>query len=219
MFFDDFLNFLFPKKCLGCGKEGFVVCGDCLGSIKLLDFQECPERLIVASRYDKKGLLKKIIEAYKYKFSEELGVALSSLLAAQVGKLYKFFEQNLAKALVVPVPLHSRRLRYRGYNQSELLAHALLKNPVLRGLDWQISNCLKRVVYTVPQVGLSRAERLVNLMDAFVCENPSLVFGRKVVLIDDVCTTGATLFECEKALKKAGAASVTALVLAHGDGS
>lgn len=219
MFFDDILNFLFPKNCLGCGKDGFVICSDCLGGIKLLDFQECPERLIVASRYDKKGLLKKLIEAYKYKFSEELGAVLSSLLAAQVQKLYKFFEQNLGKALVVPVPLHSRRLRYRGYNQSELLARALLKNPILKEFNWQISNCLKRVVYTVPQVGLSRTERLVNLKDAFVCEDPLLVFGKRVVLVDDVCTTGATLFECEKVLKKAGAASVTALVLAHGDSS
>jgi len=219
MFFDDVLNFLFPKNCLGCGKEGFAVCDSCLHGIKLLDFQEDPLKLIVASRYDKKGLLKKLIEAYKYKFSEELGGVLSSLLAAQVQKLYKFLEQNLGKALVVPVPLHSRRLRYRGYNQSELLARALLKNSVLKGLDWQVVGCLKRVVYTVPQVKLGRTERLMNLKDAFVCENPSLVFGRKIILIDDVCTTGATLGECEKALMAAGAASVTALVLAHGDGS
>jgi competence protein ComFC len=219
MIFERILNFLFPKKCIGCGRDGVLVCEKCLSGIKLLDFQENPFELIVASRYDKNGLLKKLITTYKYKFSEELRCVLAGLLAAQVQRLYKFFEQNWAEALVVPVPLHSRRLRSRGYNQSELLAYSLLKNPILAGINWKISNCLKRKIYTVPQVKLGRAERLVNLKGAFECENFKIINGKKIILIDDVCTTGATLSECKKVLIAAGAAKVTALVLAHGDGS
>jgi len=199
--------------------DGVLVCEKCSSGIRLLDFQENSFELIVASRYDKNGLLKKLITTYKYKFSEELGAVLASLLAAQVRKLYKFFEQNWAGAMVVPVPLHPRRLRYRGYNQSELLARSLLKNPFVFGLNWKISNCLARKIYTVPQVKLGRAERFSNLKDAFVCRDSALVRGKKIILIDDVCTTGATLGECKKVLMSAGAAKVAALVLAHGDGS
>jgi ComF family protein len=111
--------------------------------------------------------------------------------------------------VVVPVPLHAARQRERGYNQSELLAQVLG-----RDLKWQIElAALKRVRRTRPQVGLNSVERQANVRGAFVTE-PNLVEGRRILLIDDVHTTGATLGAAADVLLAAGAKSVSAYCLA-----
>jgi len=111
--------------------------------------------------------------------------------------------------LVVPVPLHPRRLRSRGYNQSELLSRRFAK---IRRLEHSAS-ILERTRETPPQTALGRAERAKNVRKAFLASTE--VGGRKVLLIDDVCTTGATIQECARALLKAGAAEVHAAVVAR----
>lgn len=111
----------------------------------------------------------------------------------------------------MPVPLHPKKLRERGYNQSGLLAKQL---GLFLGLP-VIENSLKRKRNTPPQTKIiSRDERWRNVSDAFVC-NGGDVKGRNVLLIDDVCTTGATLDACAQALKSAGAISVWGLTLAR----
>ena len=118
---------------------------------------------------------------------------------------------RLPADVVVPVPLHPKRLRERGYNQSELLARelgALVKLPVIAGE-------LVRRRYTPPQARTaSVAEREANMVDAFACLGNSME-GRQVMIIDDVSTSAATLDSCAAALKSAGAASVWGLVLAR----
>ena len=113
--------------------------------------------------------------------------------------------------LLVPVPLHPTRLRTREFNQSLLLAEQLgryLKRPVSAAV-------LVRVLATDPQTTLTRKERLRNLRQAFAVQNAESFVGRRVLLIDDVYTTGATLNDCAKVLLKGGASSVSALTLAR----
>jgi ComF family protein len=116
-----------------------------------------------------------------------------------------------AADVIVPVPLHPSRLRARGFNQSLLIADRLgrhLGRPVC-AVD------LIRTVATEPQTSLSRRERIRNLRRAFVVRHTDAFAGRRVLLIDDVYTTGTTINECAKALRSAGAASVSALTLAR----
>ena len=116
---------------------------------------------------------------------------------------------DLQVDVIVPVPLHSSRLRERGYNQSELLGHQiarLLNLPVK-------ADALQRIRHTKSQMELSASERHQNVANAFACADKSLS-GQTVLLIDDVCTTGSTLDACACALKQSGVTSVWAVTLA-----
>ncbi len=113
--------------------------------------------------------------------------------------------------LLMPVPLHPQRLREREYNQSALLAHGLslhLKVPLLL-------SCLLRTRATVPQTSLTRKERLTNLRKAFAVKDASRIKDQRILLIDDVFTTGTTLHECAKTLQKSGSGPVYGLTLAR----
>ena len=119
-------------------------------------------------------------------------------------------EQRLPADVLVPVPLHPARLRDRGYNQSALLAKAM----AVDGAAPVDAHSLVRRRSTVPQVGLDAGQRLENVRGAFHCSADGLE-GKNVLLIDDVCTTGATLEACAVALFQAGARGVRALTLAR----
>lgn len=113
--------------------------------------------------------------------------------------------------VLMPIPLHPQRLREREYNQSLLLAHGLsqhLRIPMLL-------SCLLRVRPTVPQTSLSKKGRLTNLHRAFAVKDVSRIKGQRILLIDDVFTTGTTLHECAKALRQAGSGSIYCLTLAR----
>jgi ComF family protein len=149
--------------------------------------------------------LRQAIHALKYHHVRDLAIPLSELLLA----LWR--ELDWEVDLVLPVPLYPRRQRERGYNQSALLAAQLTK-----GLDLTTAspNVLKRVRHTRSQTGLDAAERRQNVSGAFFCQD-STVRGQRVLLVDDVCTTGATLDACARALKGGGAHSVHALTVAR----
>lgn len=146
------------------------------------------------------------IHRFKYRNGRALVTPLGNLLIDYLA------QYPLPADVVVPIPLHPRRLADRGYNQSALLAAH-----VSRALGWpSIENSLVRVRYTQPQVEQPSAEaRRQNVQDAFVCRDDSLANAR-VLLIDDVYTTGATLQACGLALRRRGVRSVWALTLAHG---
>jgi ComF family protein len=113
---------------------------------------------------------------------------------------------------VVPVPLYRKRLRQRGFNQSALLAKHAAGN---LGVPL-VTDCLMKTRDTVQQVGLDAVERKKNIRNAFAVQNREPVYGKKILLVDDVITTGATVRECSKVLKKAGAHDVYVLALAQG---
>jgi ComF family protein len=219
------LDFLFPQKCVGCGEEGTLLCRACQKSLSRITPPVCPKcgkpqpgdaicpgcsgwhSSIDGIRSPLKfeGLVRTAIHQFKYKNLRIIARPLAILMS-------EYLTVNpLGGEVLVPVPLHPRRLRERGYNQSELLARELGKLipfPV-------ISDCLIRHKYILPQAQThSVEERHRNVNQAFACQNTSLQ-KKQVLLIDDVSTSGATLDACAMALKSAGAISVWGLVLAR----
>lgn len=184
--------------------------------------EECfIDRLIVCAKYNKKGVLKKIIEQFKYKFSGELAEFLSQIMTIHLTGLYKKLAHKSVFSFIIAVPLHKKRLKYRGYNQSDLLAFGIKKHLCRSGFpETRVIKPLKRVLLTSPQAHLKRTERLKNLNGAFkiIKKTENVLWGKNVILVDDICTTGATLNECAKALKNVGVSEITAIVLARGEG-
>jgi competence protein ComFC len=154
-------------------------------------------------RFD--GVIRQAIHELKYRNLRALVGLLAQLLN------HYLINNPVPGEVLVPVPLHSKRLRERGYNQSRLLAQQLGKLANLPVVD----DCLVRQRHAPPQARTFTVdERRSNVADAFSCRDRRLE-GKQVLLIDDVSTSGATLDACARALKQAGAASVWGLVLAR----
>lgn len=220
------LDLLYPPRCVGCDKEGRFVCSTCLESLPRLvapyclrcaqpiaHGDTCPRCLEspldidgIRAPFLMEGTIREGVHRLKYNNLRAIAPILGGLLAD-----YLNAQQLLVQALV-PVPLHHERERRRGYNQAYLLAKEAGKRlgvPV-------IPQVLSRLSNTPPQAkSLSAQERKANVQGSFRCPHPFLVNGLEVVLVDDVCTTGATLEACARALKEAGAASVWGLALAR----
>jgi len=215
----------FPRRCVGCGKGGSFLCSECLGKLPRLLPPLCPHcgrpqasGIVCPScwqrqteidgirslfRFDE--VIRKAIHELKYRNLKAISPCLAELLAD-----YLKANPPPGEALV-GVPLHPRRLRERGYNQSSLLARELGRRIGLPVIE----DCLIRVKQAQPQVrAVDVEERRRNVADAFVCHDEK-VGGKQIILIDDVCTSGATLESCAAALKNKGAASVWGLTLAR----
>jgi ComF family protein len=152
-----------------------------------------------------KGPIKDAIHLLKYRFVSDLVDSLTDVYI-------KYYPKNLYKLdCLVPVPLHKKREKERGFNQSVLLAKSLSKK-----LNLPVLNILIRTRYTKPQVDLTGKDRRSNLQNVFLPLADAKVREKSIGLVDDVATTRTTLLECAKVLKKQGAESVIGLVLAHG---
>jgi ComF family protein len=151
------------------------------------------------------GALRKLIHLYKYGKVQTLARPLGELLLRALPRDERF-------DLVVPVPLHWRRRWQRGFNQAELLARLVAARRAI-----PVTKVLRRVRSTSAQAGLSGTGRRRNVAAAFRCRNSSLMKGRRVLLIDDVMTTGSTAAACALALKRAGASRVALLTVARVD--
>lgn len=137
--------------------------------------------------------------------------SLSRLLSTQARETFFQYWGVNAIDLLVPVPLHVKRLRERGFNQAYLLIRRWAKQERIE-FD---ALTLCRTRWTEPQTTLSRAERQQNIKDAFSLQHPEKIKGRKILLVDDVYTTGATVNECARVLMKADAEFVDVLTLAR----
>jgi len=223
------LDLLFPKFCAGCAQEGAFLCRKCGGQIVILNFAVCPAcknkisigaegTLKICNRCRQKTKIKFLIAPVLYENSavRELISVFKYSGVRPVEKIFADWLQattknfNLSQFLVVPVPLHKRRLRQRGFNQAEKLAKIAAKQKNLK-----LTQALKKVKMTKPQVGLKGEERRKNPIGAFVCQNPALVARQKILLVDDVFTTGTTAQECARVLKEAGAREIWALTIAR----
>jgi ComF family protein len=214
MIFDFILDLLFPKKCVGCGKEGTWFCSDCIAKIS---YQELPyirfegpylDGLIAAACF--KNPLKEAIHAFKYDGVKELAESLSNLLIQHLKDDRLGFVRQM-KPLLIPVPLHKSKEIERGFNQSALLSEKLGHK-----LNLKIEkNFLVKTKKTPAQVKLKEDERRKNIKGAFAfIGERKAILGKTILLVDDVMTTGSTLNECAKVLKRAGAKKVWGLVLA-----
>ncbi len=195
-------------RCAACDAEtgyGVVFCATCASTVSRIRSDE-GARVVAAFAYG--GAIAEAITRFKYGRRPDLARPLADLL-------WRALEPH-ARArgpwLVVPVPLHASRLAERGYNQSALLA---------RRLAGRLSSArvlplaLARTRDTPRQATLGRSERLLNVADAFVARRPGRLAGSRVLLVDDVMTTGATLDGCERAIWRAGAREVSVAVLAR----
>jgi ComF family protein len=151
------------------------------------------------------GMMADLISHFKYMGASRLAKPLSYLLADYSNSDFSFRDYNL----IMPVPLHSRRLRQRGYNQSLLLARTVSSKHSIP-LDYK---SLKRIRPTQPQTELSWPQRQKNVHGAFAVHKPEAAAEKTILLIDDVFTTGATVEECARALLKAGSKRVDVLTL------
>lgn len=151
--------------------------------------------------------LSRVIQALKFEARQDLAGLLAPLLASTFLETWSPREIDL----VVPVPLHPKRRRERGYNQAALLGLALAR---LVGLPF-CDRALVRTRSTLPQVGLSDSERSHNMRHAFRCDKPWFIKGMRVLLVDDVMTTGSTVASASEALLEAGAMRVSVLVVAR----
>jgi len=153
--------------------------------------------------------LRDLIHLLKYERVVPAAVVLGRMLSEAIQKLGPAADS----ILVVPVPLHRSKRRERGFNQAELIVRAALKNCAFRsdlGVD-----VLERTRLTVSQIGLTRPQRVENIRGAFRVRHADKVAGRKVLLVDDVLTTGTTASECARILRKAGAEEVWVATVAR----
>lgn len=222
------LDLLFPPACAVCKKSGTVLCATCLKSIPRIQAAFCTHcggvqmengicmsclyhplhisGLRAASVYQ--GPLRSCIHALKYEGNTRLAEPLGMLLAQT------YMAHTLQADVLLPMPLHVARQRERGYNQAQLLAEACAKY-VHVAVNTEI---VLRHRATEAQVNLKAAERQQNVAGAFQCAQvfaTGALVGRSIVIIDDVCTTGATLEACAAPLYAAGARTVWGLVLAR----
>jgi ComF family protein len=224
-----FLNLLFPSKCLLCHRlYPSLICPDCLSQIKPFSGKTCSlcgvplqgksnlcfqctinpplfQKAIFYGLYE--GKLEEAILRFKFQDHPDLAEPLGKLM------IQKWLQSGNNVDLVTSVPLSSKRLRIRGYNQAELLARVVAK-----GLNVPYRNLLKKKRETLEQSKLKREERLKNLIGVFQASSSQSLSGEKVLLVDDVLTTGATASECAKTLLSMGASSVYVLTLARGTG-
>lgn len=224
------LDSVLPIRCAACKRESKeAVCADCLRAFPLAVTQRCivceqdspfglthakcktktsPDRFISALRY-KDSLLAESIIVGKYKFVSEvfsvLGKRMAEILSEDLALL------NVERTICAPLPLHQRRLRWRGFNQSDLLALSISER-----LDIPHADILTRIRYTKTQKDLAnQTARTTNVAKCFSLARNADVRGKTVLVIDDVTTTGATLREAAKVLKLNGAGAVWCLALAQ----
>jgi len=192
------------------------VCGEGLPGLRQTsDFQTCSAcqdsrpLFAKATAYGAyRGELRELIHLLKYEGVLPARHVLGRMLAEAIAKL-NVSKLNMGEGpvLVFPVPLYSSKKRQRGFNQSELIARTALKN--VDTLNFQLlTDVLVRERDTVSQIGLTRPQRAENIRGAFRVAHPSRVAGHKILLVDDVLTTGTTASECARVLRKAGAESV-----------
>lgn len=216
------VDWIFPKMCIGCGREDGYICGECQKQL-IKPEPTCPmcckpsidgwthprcravdgiDRLIVGLTY--KGLVQNCLKKVKYKSDWDI-----------VGGLYALCNfEGIENCVVTSVPMWRAKERERGFNQAEILAEHVVKS--LPGVSRKV-DMLERVRETKPMFGLTRKARSENIADAFRIINNqiSIIKQQKVILVDDVWTTGSTMRECAKMLKQSGVREIWALALAR----
>jgi ComF family protein len=234
--FNDVGNIIFPPQCPACTdiinqQVHQVFCSDCLGKINFITNNFCPicgapflaspaGNHICGNCLENKPYYSQVravasfetvimeaIHKFKYGRNISIGYALGSFMAGFSFPDFDFPEFSL----LVPVPLHVKRLRERGFNQSLLLAQ-VIGNKYKLPVDFSL---LKRNKFTLTQTGLNKAEREKNIKGVFAVADKKKIAGISLILIDDVYTTGATVNECAKVLLKAGAQKAAALTLSR----
>lgn len=224
-------DMFFPKFCLNCGHLGSYICLACEKKLTLQERHVC----IYCGKGSYFGIthagcrrknnidgftsvffynpvLKKILKEIKYRFVKEACIELLYCVKSDSIAVFTFLQKKYPGIVLQAIPLHKKRLRVRGFNQSDAIVRYLQ-----RFLPWQSIDVLERVLETIPQAQISKKkERLERMKGVFALKNNINVSGRHILLVDDVVTTGATVVEAARILKDGGAQSVSVFSLAKG---
>ena len=209
------LDFLVPESCVECKTAGVVLCENCLRNIPPPAYAESKD---IISLFDyRNGTIRKALWALKYRGGRRMGKILGGLMYIKVTKAIESgqIENNSNKAILIPIPLSKKRLRERGFNQSEVLAEELSHRNQEKNFTVETS-----VLYRARDTGSQalikdRKTRMNNVKGCFAVNNKNKILGKNIILIDDITTTGATLEEAKQALVDNGARRVIALTVAH----
>lgn len=211
------LNIIFPVNCLSCGKNEEYLCIECLTNAPL-SLRESEEWMLPLYDY-RHPPIKKAIHSLKYKGKKILAKTFAEIMYPRILEELADLRlmQNFYDPILIPIPLSKKRYKERGYNQSELICKNLIK------LDKKVNFKLEKYILikhkeTIHQAHIkNRKERLENLQGSFSIEEKNIdkIKNKNIILIDDVFTTGATLNEARKILKKCGAKKIIAFTIAH----
>jgi len=224
--FEDFLALVFPKTCCLCKRSLFdfenQLCKICIANLPIADYHLRPQNndLVVKImglthpnmvmsflRFTKRGISQSLLHQLKYRNKPEIG--------AELGRIYGslLMSHNFQDCWdqITPVPLHPLKQKRRGYNQSEQFANGLSES-----LGVPVNSSLQRVQFTETQTKKSRIQRIENVSEVFGIKEKSQVEGKRILLVDDVMTTGATLISCANMLFLNQARTVDLAVIAAG---
>lgn len=224
---DDFIALIYPRNCVACGNSLFKhedqVCNYCYSNLPKTNFHKQQRNpvdalfygrtpLLIASSFylfQKKGSIQKILHAIKYKSNKELAVLVGKWYAEDLKT-----DPVISKAdYIIPVPLHSKKFKMRGFNQSEEFAKGLSE-----GLKTSLNtSVLQRKEFTETQTKKSKYERWENVEDVFELITPETFKNKQVVLVDDVITTGATIEACCQLLQQIEGIKISVLSIAYAD--
>lgn len=223
---DNILNIVFPAKCVSCGQSGANLCLLCLKSAPAAERENAKW---IFSVYDyRHPITKKSLWLFKYKGKKRLANIFAEIVYEKIIEELSELSvlENFIEPILIPIPLSPKRYKERGYNQAELLCREIIKiNHLRHGVDLKFEkDILIKTKETEHQARLKdRRLRLKNLSGSFAVKNDkrnkeknmNLIKNKNIILIDDIATTGATLNEARKVLKKAGARKVIAFTVAH----
>ncbi len=209
------IDALFPKSCLSCGAEGDYLCQDCAGILEISGFHRPYKTRYLNDLHFPLSyqniLTRNLIQKFKYEpFIKELAQTFSNLIISHLQ--LQDNQPDFSDFILIAAPLSKKRHKWRGFNQSEELAKNL-------GQFFKIPCCndtLFKIKETLPQADLKEKERKENIKNSFLCKNPEKIKGRKILLIDDVYTTGSTMEEAARVLKNAGSKEIVGIVIARG---
>jgi ComF family protein len=221
----DFVSLLFPELCAACGESLManeqLICTACLYNLPFTNFHQQPDNIVAQQfwgklqlggayalyYFTKGGKVQNLMHQFKYKGVHQLGNLLGEIAGDQLIKNDVFKTVDV----IVPVPLHTKRMRQRGYNQSVCFAEGLAQklNAVVEGDN------LVRLSATETQTHKSRFARFENMQDVFVVKNPERLVGKHILLVDDIITTGSTLEACGAQLLKVDGLKLSIATIAY----
>ncbi len=204
-------DLIFPEKCLICGVTGSIVCEKCEKTFKplncrIIETKQPLDKLFCYSPYS--GSMKTLITKFKFHKKKQAAPFIASYMSETI--LPNIAAGEKENTILIPVPLHQKRERTRGFNQSLLLA----KNISGRLKISYDNNIVGRIKNTAYMHCLSKTERFKNIKNAFIIKNIKSIENKNIIIVDDITTTGATLLQIASLLKKNGARTVYALTAA-----
>lgn len=222
--FHDLINLFYPKLCQTCGEElvknETVICLKCIHELPVTHYHlnnDNPVKKVFYGRleiedatalllFQKKGIVQKLIHQLKYKGQQEIGTFLGKWVGAQLLESEAFKEIDM----VIPVPLHKKRLKARGYNQVERFGREIAKDLKIPYND----DVLLKRSFSGTQTIKARLARWGNIEETFVLAKPEKIKNKHVLLVDDLITTGATLEACAAVLQEAGKVKISVATMA-----